>query len=148
MTSWNNICENQLINVQTAIRRAADFLKSALNVFRSIGSIFVWFSGSIVSPFKSWLFPARNTVLKPSGARVGANEDSSFTSTWRVEKWGTAVAQIWTLSIRPSRHIQKVPRSIRVNLRESRSRFLTNFPVVFDSVNGVKPKGGEAGPCS
>jgi hypothetical protein len=34
-------------------RRAADSLKFALNVFRSIKPIFVWFSTSIGSPFKS-----------------------------------------------------------------------------------------------
>jgi hypothetical protein len=70
-----------------------------LNVFRSIYSIFVWFSTCIGSPFKSWVFPRRNNILKPSVARgetrVGASEDFDLTSTSRVEKWGTPVAQVW-----------------------------------------------------
>jgi hypothetical protein len=61
--------------------------------------------------------------LKPSRARGEsrvearrASEDSGFTSTWRVEKWGTPVAQVWNRSIPSSPRIQKVPLSKVENL--------------------------------
>jgi hypothetical protein len=61
--------------------------------------------------FKSWVFPGRNTILKPSvargEARVGASEDSGFTSTSRVEKRETPGLQVWRRSIRRSRPFKK-----------------------------------------
>jgi hypothetical protein len=81
-------------------RRAANSLKFALNVSRSIKSIFGWFSLSIGSPFKFWGFsrgtPFRNRAKQRGEARVGASEDSGFPSTERVEKWVTPVAQVWS----------------------------------------------------
>jgi hypothetical protein len=46
-------------------------LKFALNVFRSIKSIFVWFSTSIVSPFKFWGFSSWNTIQDPPSHLAG-----------------------------------------------------------------------------
>jgi hypothetical protein len=67
---------------QRSMWRAVDSLKFSLNVFRSIKPIFVWFSPCIGSPFKSWVFPGRNAILKPSvargEARVGARSSRSL----------------------------------------------------------------------